>query len=139
MSVFRRNLRILLVAGVAALAARSNADDQPIDWKSRGDEIVRLVREHFFNRTAAEKWATNHTGYAAAIDNALTFSRQTKQILAELKASHTGYYTTHEPEFFGLSAIFAAAQGKPPNEYDSIGADITTDHFVRARSAVDYE
>jgi carboxyl-terminal processing protease len=131
MSALRCASIFLLVSAVGSLARQANPDDKSVDWKSRGDAIVRLVRENFYDRTVAEAWAAKHTGYAATFDNALQFADETKQILAELKASHTAYYTSREPEFFGLSAIFAAAQGKPPTEYDSIGADFTPDHFVR--------
>jgi carboxyl-terminal processing protease len=131
MSALRCGLVFVLASGFSALPVRTHADDKSVDWNARGDEVVRLVREHFYDRNLADAWATKYAGYAATIDNALQFSNQTKQILKELNASHTAYHTNRELEFFGLSAIFAAAQGKPPIEYDSIGVDFTPDLVAR--------
>jgi carboxyl-terminal processing protease len=122
-------LRCTFFALVLAIPAIWAAD--PPDFKSRGDEVVRIVRENFYNRIAADEWASRHTGYADEIDNAVSFATETRKRLADLKTSHTAYYTRREPEFYGLSAIFASAQGKPAIEVESIGLDVTPEGFVR--------
>jgi carboxyl-terminal processing protease len=115
----------ILVLGTKAPAA------EPPDFKSRGNEVVRIVRENFYNRVAADEWASRHGGYADEIDNAVSFATETKKRLADLKTSHTAYYTRRDPEYYGLSAIFASAEGKQPIEVESIGLDVTPEGFVR--------
>jgi carboxyl-terminal processing protease len=51
--------------------------------------------------------------------------------LADLKASHTGYYTEADPEYYGLLAIFGPALKVERVEYDSAGVDFTPDGVVR--------
>jgi carboxyl-terminal processing protease len=103
----------------------------PSEWTGRGDEVVRIVRDHFFDKNAAVAWANKHDGYAAGVQSDAGFAALTKSALAELKASHTNYYTEADPEYYGLRAIFAHALKGEPVEHDSIGADVTPNGFVR--------
>jgi carboxyl-terminal processing protease len=129
MSTFRYSVFALWAATTTLAPADSR------DFKSRGDEIVGIVHENFYSRIAADEWASRHAGYADAIDKEVDFVARTKSVLADLKASHTAYYTRREPEFYGLAAIFASVQGKPPIEIESIGLDVTADGFVRTAFA----
>jgi carboxyl-terminal processing protease len=114
--------------------AQTWADDPPerrASWTARGDEIVRLVREHFFDRKVAEDWATRFAGYSRAADSDEKFVDVTRWVLGELKASHTGFFTTRDAKYYGLRAIFASALKVTTVEWDSPGADFTAEHFVR--------
>lgn len=104
---------------------------QPADFGAEGDEIVRLVREKFYDARTAEAWADKHAGYGEAIADGQQFASRTREILAELKASHTAFYTDRDVQFYGLSAIFGHLSERPAPEYPSIGADVTPAGFVR--------
>jgi carboxyl-terminal processing protease len=76
-------------------------------------------------------WASNHADYAAHADSLVAFAALTKRALSELKTSHTDFYTPLEPEYYALLSIFHEALGVDRVEWESIGADFTSDHFVR--------
>lgn len=102
-----------------------------VDYGSRGDEIVHLVREKFYDRKAGEAWAIKHADYAKTITESDQFTVRTREILKELKASHTAYYTSRDVQFYGLRSIFSYRSEEPTVEYASIGIDATADGFVR--------
>lgn len=54
-----------------------------------GDEIVRNVREQFFDVERKRVWAEKHARYGAAAKDASDFERLTAAALAELASSHT--------------------------------------------------
>lgn len=122
---------VLLVTIAMPPLVFASAFGRPNEWSVLGDEIVRLVRANFYDSRAAGAWADKHAGYAAAIADADQFAKRTREILAELKASHTAYYTNRDVQFYGLHAVFAVHGDEPPVEYESIGIDVTHDHFVR--------
>ena len=97
-----------------------------------GQEIVKIVRENFYDPKAAEAWAAAHDHYGASAANRDGFVRKTRDALAELKASHTAYYTPADPRYYGLLSIFKFAE-LPPGaaEVESIGADFTDEGFAR--------
>lgn len=100
-------------------------------WSTRGDEIVHLVRDNFYDRATAQNWATKQKGYAATIRSESAFVAATQKALAELHASHTAYYTRQQSEYYGLISIFGGILKIKPVLRESPGADFTTDHFVR--------
>lgn len=111
----------------AACAAPPAADRVAL-----GDEVVALVRQHFFDRDAAARWADAHRGYAADTMSTPRFVARTRQLLAQLHASHTGYFTADDPEYHALAAIFAGPLHRDANAtVVSIGVDVTADGFVR--------
>ncbi len=122
---------VALVAAFAAAspAAHSGGRRQKLD--SLGQEIVKLVREKFYDPKAAEAWALAHDHYGASVESGEEFVRATRSALADLKTSHTGYYTAADPEYFGLLSIFRKALGIRSAEVESIGADFTGEGFAR--------
>ena len=71
----------LMLFGAVALClgvSRARPLETAKDWTARGDEIVRLVRENFYDRRAAEAWAQRYAGYAAAADNERQFDKLTQ-------------------------------------------------------------
>jgi carboxyl-terminal processing protease len=100
-------------------------------WAAKGLEIVRLVRANFYDRQVAEAWAAKNAAYAAAADSELKFSALTKRVLADLRASHTGFYTGREPEYYSLLGIYGRSLHAGDGEFVSGGMDVTPDHFVR--------
>jgi carboxyl-terminal processing protease len=123
---------VLCLSAIAFMRSRANAPpEQDTEWPARGDEVIRLVREHFYDRKTAGGWAAKHADYARTAESAERFAALTKEALSGLKVSHTGFFTTQDPEYYGLLAIFANALNAGQVEWDSPGADITADHFVR--------
>lgn len=102
-----------------------------IAWNTRGEEIVRLVKDRFFDPKLANSWAKEHTGYAHDVKSEEQFVALTRKALEELRASHTGYFTEQDQKRYGLLAIFAPVFKLDPVEWNSIGADFTADNFVR--------
>jgi carboxyl-terminal processing protease len=122
--------RYVSLAAVLLLPYVANAQ-QAAPWVATGDRIVEVVREYFYDRERANAWATANNHYGARADDPEAFVALTNNLLAELKASHTAFYTPLQPEYQGLSAIFAEPLGLKNVEYESIGADLTPDHIVR--------
>lgn len=102
-----------------------------MDFETIAHEIVELVREHFHDPKRADAWAVVHGHYAAQTKSATAFVTLTNAALAQLKASHTHFYTPLDPEYHGLLAIFRESLGLDLVEYESIGADFTSEHFIR--------
>lgn len=121
----------VLSIGLTPILVSELTGADPNDWKSRGEKIVRLVRERFHDAKIAEEWAQRHAGYGESIFDAGQFTERTRAILSELRASHTAYYTDRDVQYYGLLSIWAKFSNKPPIEYASIGIDVTHDGFVR--------
>ena len=121
------------VAIVAILAASTAAapPGRVTKLDGLGQEIVKIVRENFYDPKAGAAWAAAHDRYAAAAASPDEFVRKTRDALAELKASHTGYYTSADPRYYGLLSIFKETLKAGPAEVESIGADFTDDGFTR--------
>jgi carboxyl-terminal processing protease len=102
------------------------------EWAARGREVEELVKEKFYDPRRAWKWARDHRGYGAKARSREEFEALTRAALAELKASHTNYYTPDDWEYYGLLAIFGPALGREKVEVESVGADFTEEGFVRA-------
>jgi carboxyl-terminal processing protease len=116
-------LGICAVGGSPAKRANERA--------ARGGEIVRLVRENFYDKKSAAAWADRHMGYGATVTTDRAFEELTRRALSELKASHTGYYPIGSPDWNSLVAIYGGSLHAGDGEYEGIGADITPDRFVR--------
>src|SRR5262249_34088990 len=86
--------------------------------------VVRDIQATFYNRERAQAWAKRHGEYAADVRTRPEFARRTNEGLAELKASHTGYYTPNDIEYNAPYPVSAGGLGGPVPKYDSIGADI---------------
>jgi len=94
-------------------------------------EIARIVRQNYYDPRAAESWALKYARYTASADSELKFAVVTKRALAELKTSHTGYYTDRDPEYYALLAIYGGMIHAGDGEVEGIGIDVTPDRFVR--------
>jgi len=114
------------IASIGLLAAAIAAPAQPraaARFTARGDEIVALVRDNFFDAARAQAWAAKHRGYAAEVRDASAFAARTNEILAELATSHTAYYPRGGGEHPMLSAIFQDGLKTTPT-YASLGIDL---------------
>jgi carboxyl-terminal processing protease len=127
--------RLPLLFGFFVLAAPLSAAAEPANRAKEREavaaQIVDLVRQHFFDPIRAEAWAKKHAGLAAGAKNDEAFFTLTRQALAELKTSHTNYYTRADPEYAGILAIFSGPLGQKNVDHDSIGVDFTPDGFAR--------
>jgi len=130
---FKRALpTILLAVGLALLPAEttlSGGRGRKLD--SLGQEIVKIVRENFYDPKAGETWAAAHDHYGAGAAGRDEFVGKTRDALAKLEVSHTGYYTPADPRYFGLLSIFREWLGVRSAEVESVGADFTPEGFAR--------
>ena len=94
-------------------------------YDSLGQEVVKVVRDNFYDQAAGQAWASAHEHYGATAMDREGFIRRTREALAELKVSHTAYYTPADPQYFGLLSIFREALEVRSAEVESIGADVT--------------
>src|SRR5229473_296738 len=71
------------------------------DYRLLGDEVIRLVGQHFLNgNVEAQNWAERHAGYAAGIASRLEFAKKTNELLAELRKLQT-------PDGYFVRSVFA--------------------------------
>ena len=124
-------VRLLILFSMSCSLLTNEARGQSDTFSALGRQIVRLVEAHFYDANRAGVWASRHADYAAHADSLLTFASLTKNALAELNTSHTDFYTPLEPDYYALLSIFREALGHERVEWESIGADFTSDHFVR--------
>jgi carboxyl-terminal processing protease len=124
-----RCLLLTLAVSVALQEVPERAPAQPAE-SSLGSEIVAIVQEHFYDAQQGRAWAQRNSGYGAAGDME-AFISDTRSRLKELQASHTGYYTPRDVEYYGLLAIFGPALKVEPVTWDSIGIDVSPEGFVR--------
>jgi carboxyl-terminal processing protease len=109
-------------------------EPRPQRFEQLGDQLVELVRAQFYRADAAKTWADKYAGYGAAARDEQDFARLTRSALAELRASHTAYYTKGDVENAQLRSIYAPLLKKAAPEVESIGADIAElsgNFFVR--------
>ena len=125
--------RVVLLAIPAVVFWSVWLPAQDTGFPELGTEIVRLVRDHFYNKDQAEAWAGKHAEYARELTSRTQFIDQTKKILAELNASHTGYYTSEDTAYYAIRAIFNELSGPDYEDrrVESIGINISPDGFVR--------
>jgi carboxyl-terminal processing protease len=86
-------------------------------------EVVKTVRENFYDAPRGERWAAEHAGYAAGAGTPRAFAEATNAALAGLHASHTAYLTPADMQYYALLAVFQRSLGLAEVEYGSIGAD----------------
>ncbi|HEY7372554.1 MAG TPA: PDZ domain-containing protein [Polyangia bacterium] len=114
------SMALLAAAAAGAPAARGAARNAAL-----GDEIVALVREHFFDAARARAWAAAHRGYGAAAADGAAFAARTSEILTELRTSHTAFYPRGGAEHPLLAAVFQDGLKVTPT-YASLGVDLAT-------------
>jgi carboxyl-terminal processing protease len=90
------------------------------DFPTLGQEILTLVRDRLLNAQRGARWAEEHVGYADGIKDRAAFRDATRSILADLKTSHTQYYTPDDPGYFDLLAIFEPVLKRDPRT-ESLG------------------
>ena len=125
MNLLLRALALLLVS-VSLLGG-----DPPRDYSASANEVLKLVREHFYDAQLANTWAQKHADFAASATDEQSFVQLTRGALAELNASHVGYYTSDDVEYHALRSIFATSLQVSDPACDSIGIDVTPAGFVR--------
>jgi carboxyl-terminal processing protease len=118
---------IVLLASIASAPAFC----RDAKYDSLGQEVVKTVRDNFYDPEAGTAWAAAHDHYGRGALDREGFIRRTREALAELKVSHTAYYTPADPQYFGLLSIFREVLEVRSAEVESIGADVTGEGFVR--------
>jgi carboxyl-terminal processing protease len=88
-------------------------DKTPVADLAVFEEVWRTVRDHFYDPTfRGLDWAGVKEKYrplAAAATSDAERSVVINRMLAELRVSHTGYYTALDPSYFQLLDIFSGA------------------------------
>lgn len=74
-----------------------------------GQEILELLREHFFHREVFEKWRTD--GHAAALEAAaeLKDAQRLNELLSFLGISHTRRFTSDQIDYYYLLYTYSTA------------------------------
>jgi len=106
----------LAVAASLALGAgptRAQSDNKPSDGQAAFDQVWELVRDKFYDpRLHGLDWDAMRARYrpeAEAASSRDDLARVINAMLANLRASHTRYYTPGEPAFYQLADIFSGA------------------------------
>jgi carboxyl-terminal processing protease len=116
----------------ALVVAFAGSAPPAADPKVLGHEVVKIVADHFLDPARADAWVKAHGSYADLIGSPSAFTFETNRALADLKTSHTRYYTPDDVEYYGLLAIFAPTLGINPQAYDSIGVDMISGRLIRS-------
>lgn len=117
--------------GYICLALACLLQTQPTAYDAVGSELIESVRENFFDKQRGEAWSRANAEYWINAHDEQDFIRRTRAALAELKASHTAYYTPDDVEYWGLLSIFSGPLKAGETTYESIGIDVDPDYFVR--------
>jgi carboxyl-terminal processing protease len=120
----------VLLAGVLVLAFVGTVA-RGADPRVLGQEVLKIVGDRFLDPPRAAAWVKAHASYADLIGSSSHFAFETNRALADLKTSHTRYYTPNDIEYYSLLAIFAPTLGINPQAYDSIGVDLVNGRFIR--------
>jgi carboxyl-terminal processing protease len=124
----------LLPVAEAQRGVAPDARSAGMDFPKLGQEVVAIVRDHFLDPRRGAEWARRHDHYARGIEDQRVFAERTRELLGELKTSHTAYFTPLAPEYAQLLAIFQRPLKVDTVWHDSIGADIArlpSGFFVR--------
>lgn len=118
----RHFLRLTSMAAASALAPAwaeqlelaDSATSQPVSARiATFEEVWRTVRDRFYDpHLHGLDWSAVRERYLPGATQASSeeaLASVTNSMLSELHASHTRYYTRHEPEYYQLSDIFAGA------------------------------
>lgn len=110
----RAVLAAAAVVAPAALCAGQHAGDATLlSGADTFDEIWRTVRDRFYDpHLRGLDWAAVRERYIRDATRAPSTERLAvvvNQMLSELRASHTRYYTPDEPDYYQLADIFAGA------------------------------
>jgi carboxyl-terminal processing protease len=110
--------------------------------------VASLVREHFYDpQLLGLDWEATHRRYEAKLDGAEDddgVARVINAMLAELKTSHTGYYTEDDPAYWFLLDLFRERMSleprldRGPPSYVGIGVEtVEVEGKVFAQFVVD--
>lgn len=132
-NTLHKNLMVILFASFSGLnVTAQDAANTKFDRVELFDEVIRLVAEHFYDRSFNEKdWRLraekfrNKTTKANDLDQ---FSAQVNQLLASLKTSHTFFYSRKDPKHFQLMGVFHTIFDQEKSglfTYDGIGVNTT--------------
>lgn len=107
--------------------ARNGLEFDPVEVL---DEVAALVADHFYDPKLNQKdWAERVAevrNHIADVDDLDSFSNQVNQLLAGLDASHTFYFSKHDPKRYQLLGVFGALfedRGAPFFQYEGIGVE----------------
>ena len=108
----RRNA---LALSLVLLLSSVGCAHKPAARSSVATDVVSLVRAHFYDAEAAQRWAERHADLASAP------AAEARAALAELRASHTDLFTADDPRHAAMRAIFDPERSAVTQE--SIGID----------------
>lgn len=105
------------------------------DYTAAFDKVVQTVRDHFYDKTLhGVDWTKVTTGYRAQLRDVKSkaeFSTLINTMLGELKASHTGYLTQDDAEYYMLSSVMAGdLQGRKVEQIGVMGRQEASGFFV---------
>ena len=123
--ISRQKAWLLACLSVTLTVVHARADTSK-RYAALGDEVVRHVREQFYDAERARAWAEKHARYGAAARDASDFERLTAAALAELASSHTAYYARDSIENLHLRSLFGPILKGPVPKVESIGADFVS-------------
>jgi carboxyl-terminal processing protease len=106
-----RTLLLSLIVVLAAASAPARAEADAAKSTAAFDEVWRTVRDRFYDRDLhGLDWTAIGDRYRPLAAAAPTESERAaviNRMLAELHASHTGYYTPADTAYYDLADIFA--------------------------------
>ena len=109
-----KNKLIVLALSVCltlAVVSHAMADTTPRSYQDLFEEIVNLVKEHFYNPDQIIKdfpaIQATYRSQLAHVSSQKEFSSLVNKMLHELKASHTYYLTPDDYEYYQLGALFS--------------------------------
>lgn len=95
-----------------------------VGFAAVGAEIVRNVRQHFYQPERAAAWAEKHARLGSDVTDADQFESSVTAALAELGASHTAYFPPDSLENAELRSLFGKFVKGPDVKIATIGVDV---------------
>ncbi len=125
-------------AGRVALAAHTGAlptaPSARAEFAADFDKVWRITRDHFYDRKMnGVDWAAIGDRYrplAEAATSREELADVINRMLRELKASHIGYYTPDDFEFYFLPSVFGRERQEPPVEQIGVTGERTRGGYL---------
>src|SRR5438876_5356518 len=126
---------LITIFSTSAIIAAPQAED---GFARRFEQVWKAVGQMFYDPAMnGVDWTAVGEKYrqeAAAAPNPTAFKNVVNRMLAELHASHLGYFTEDDFEFYLLRSLFAS--GEPPRKMDHIGITGSVENGAFAVKAI---
>lgn len=103
-------MTVLFLCLIRSTVITAASNEQVSARQQRFDEICQIVETNFYTPTVIEtgftKTKTTFRSRIPSLGSNEEFSALVNEMLSTLKASHTGYYTKDDYEYYQLAAIF---------------------------------